>query len=244
MDRTQWNIAMNFVDKYDIKALLGVVPDCLDPDLQVDEPIDNFWEYIRELQSKGHTIAMHGLHHLLEINADGIITKNKKSEFAGYSYDIQLEKIKRGKAILAQHGIQTDVFFAPAHSYDDNTLKALAANGFRYISDGKSRKPYSKYGIICIPARDFGLSWLSFLNGNYSTLIFHTNEWKNKGKKLLWDKLIMMVSNKNLKFLSFEDVIKRPQGNYYLQKTDEKIFMWVENNLLPMAYSFYKLIHF
>ena len=50
------------------------------------------------------------------------------------------EKIKKGKEILESHNVYTDVFFAPSHSYDDNTLRALSKCGFKYISDGYSKK--------------------------------------------------------------------------------------------------------
>ena len=167
MNWEQWDRAKQLMDEKGVIALLGVIPDCQDPDLNIDKPREDFWDYIKELQRQGFTIAMHGYHHVFDIQASGIVTPKKHSEFAGHPYEIQYEKIKKGKAILKEHGIETVVFFAPAHSYDDNTLKALAANGFKYISDVMSSKPYKRNGIICIPSRSGGIPKIKD-NGYYT----------------------------------------------------------------------------
>ena len=87
MNWEQWERAKQMMDKAGVTALLGVVPDCTDPDLKIDTPRPDFWEYIRELQNQGYTIAMHGYHHQFVIKADGLVTKNKISEFAGLPYE-------------------------------------------------------------------------------------------------------------------------------------------------------------
>ena len=47
-------------------------------------------------------------------------------------------------------------FFAPAHSYDKNTVRALSANGFKYVSDGKSPMPYNWHGVTFFPVINQG----------------------------------------------------------------------------------------
>mgnify|MGYP003304200146 CR=1 FL=1 len=42
-------------------------------------------------------------------------------------------------------------FFAPNHTYDLNTFKALKANGIDYVIDGYGLKPYSEFEINFIP---------------------------------------------------------------------------------------------
>ena len=79
-----------------------------------------------------------GHQHIFISQHKGMVNNRVGSEFAGLSYEKQLEKILAGQKILKEHGIETDVFFAPAHSYDLNTLRALKKAGFKYISDGKS----------------------------------------------------------------------------------------------------------
>ena len=142
MNWEQWEKAKQLMDENMVVALLGVIPECKDSDLLIDAPRSNFWEYIKNLQDAGFTIAMHGYQHVFEIKADGLVTRNKISEFAGLPYKKQLEKIRKGKEILNSHGIETDVFFAPAHSYDRNTIKALREAGFKYVSDGLGYRPY------------------------------------------------------------------------------------------------------
>lgn len=156
MDWNQWNRAMKILKLYHVKPLIGVIPDCQDPDLLIDLLRRDFWDYLKALQADGFAIAMHGYLHLYDTNAQGIVNGTSLSEFAGHSYEEQYEKIRKGKEILASHGIQTDIFFAPAHSYDENTLRALSANGFKYVSDGKSSKPFVREGIICIPVDQVG----------------------------------------------------------------------------------------
>ena len=95
---------------------------------------------IKELEKKGYKIAMHGFNHVYDTKTRGNINCGFKSEFAGHSFIKQYEKIKKGKEILEFHNVYTDVFFAPSHSYDDNTLRALSKCGFKYISDGYSKK--------------------------------------------------------------------------------------------------------
>ena len=61
---------------------------------------------------------MHGHQHIFISQHKGMVNNRVGSEFAGLSYEKQLEKILAGQKILKEHGIETDVFFAPAHSYD------------------------------------------------------------------------------------------------------------------------------
>ena len=95
MNWGQWERAKLLLDKADVKPLLGVIPDCHDPELMIDSPRQDFWSYVRSLQDQGYTIAMHGYQHIFQIKADGLVTKNKISEFAGLSYEEQMMKIKK-----------------------------------------------------------------------------------------------------------------------------------------------------
>lgn len=124
---------------------------------------------------------MHGHNHSFNCHCRGKVVSRYDSEFAGHSLEKQLEKIQQGKTILESHGIITDVFFAPGHSYDENTLKALALCGFRYMSDGKSYKPYEKYGITCLPCRSGGIPKIRY--GTFHTAVFHAHEWLCENKK-------------------------------------------------------------
>ena len=145
MNKKQFEKAFELMEINNIKPLLGVVPNNQDIDLMIDEPNDNFWDYIKMKQNQGCEIAMHGYSHVYNQERPmTMICGKKHSEFAGNTYDDQFKKIKLGKEILNSHGIYTDIFFAPAHTYDKNTLKALKANGFKYMCDGLSNKPFKQ----------------------------------------------------------------------------------------------------
>lgn len=151
MDWSKFYRIKAILDKEKIKPLIGVIPDNQDKSLQIDAEKNDFWVLVRELQKAGWTVAQHGYQHVYVTKESGILQINARSEFAGLSYAEQAEKIEKGKRILEDHGIQTDIFMAPAHSYDENTLIALKKNGFHYVTDGYTRYPYERMGLKFIP---------------------------------------------------------------------------------------------
>lgn len=228
MDFHQFQIAMELMDKYNVKPLLGVIPDCKDIDLQIEPERTDFWDFIKGLQQKGYTLAMHGCNHVFDNHARGLVVKRWDSEFAGHSYETQLEKIRRGKEILESHGIHTDVFFAPGHSYDENTLKALSACGFKYMSDGLSPKPYKLNGIICIPA---GLPNFSFVNRH--TAILHPHEWGQQGKEYCYTQFVELIKTHHSEILPWEMFIQGDNGNLFFQRTFERMYVFVNRYVRP-----------
>ena len=232
MDFHQFQIAMELMDKYNVKPLVGVVPDGQDPDLQIEPAHSNFWEFVKELQDKGYTIAMHGYIHVFDNHARGIVVKRWDSEFAGHPYEVQLEKIRKGKEILESHNIHTDIFFAPGHSYDENTLKALAACGFKYMSDGLSCKPYSLHGIICIPARSAGMPRLS--SGTTHTAVFHVHEWVREDKKYCYRQFVDLINKHHKEILAWDEFINVPNGNLFIQRTNEKMHVLFNRHIKPV----------
>lgn len=158
-------------DKYDIRPLIGVVPDNQDVTLHKQEGREDFWNVIRQLQERGWAVAQHGTYHCYETKDSGILGINPFSEFAGLSYEVQVKKLQAGKRILDKNGIRTDVFMAPGHTYDKNTLKALKECGFHVITDGLSAKPYMEDGILCIPCRLRGFKKPDGID----TMCLHTN---------------------------------------------------------------------
>lgn len=233
MDWEQWNKAKELMDKEGVVALLGVIPDCKDPELMINEPREDYWFYLRELQNQGYKIAMHGYNHSFVIKADGLITKNKISEFAGLPFDTQLQKIKEGKDILNSHGIFTDVFFAPAHSYDYNTLRALSCCGFKYVSDGLSCKPYYVYGIELLPCKSGGIPRISKKYG-YVTAVVHAHEWVKNDKKDDWVKFVKLIQEHSSEIVSFDDYIKRTKGLWLVQRFNEILCLYVNLYLKPV----------
>lgn len=73
MNFEQFGRAMEVMDKYNIKPLIGVIPDCCDPELMIDTPKEDYWDFLKHLQSKGYTIAMHGYRHAYTSAKRGLV---------------------------------------------------------------------------------------------------------------------------------------------------------------------------
>lgn len=232
MNWEQWEKAMNLLNSINAPALIGVIPDCKDPELQINAHRNDFWEYIKQLQQNGFTIAMHGYNHIYSTFANGIVTKNKKSEFAGIPYEEQLDKIRKGKKILHEHGIDTNVFFAPSHSYDDNTLRALSECGFKYISDGMSARPYVRNGILCLPCRSFGIPKIK--GEGYYTAIVHAHEWIRPEKAYGWKQLQRLCMKHQNEIVNFDIFSEWPIGNTFFQRLLERLYILTYRYIVPI----------
>ena len=73
------------LDRYQVKPLIGVVPENRDENLKSeykkwDKGPDDFWGYIRGLQKEGWVIAMHGLYHIYTTKKGGLFPLNNFSE--------------------------------------------------------------------------------------------------------------------------------------------------------------------
>lgn len=142
-------------DQYGVRPLIGVVPDNQDENLHMDDPktapVSDFWNYLKQLEKEGWCIAQHGVTHVYATKKMGCFPLNRLSEFAGLPYGEQYQSLKGGQQILLEHGIRTDLFMAPAHSYDRNTIKALRKLGFRRMTDGFGAFPYARWGMTFYP---------------------------------------------------------------------------------------------
>ena len=155
-DHMNWKLmdkSEEIFDKYNIKPLLGVIPDNKDKEFLNYEKKENFWQKVRDWQSKGWEISMHGLTHVYdkETNKKDFFGYGGRSEFYGHPLEIQIEKISKGLKIFHSEGIKVRSFFAPNHTYDLNTFKALKENNLTKIIDGYGFFPYEEHGIQFIP---------------------------------------------------------------------------------------------
>lgn len=147
MNSQKWERMEKLLDKYCVKPLIGIIPD--NHDSSFNWPRDNqFWEKARKWAEKGYTIALHGLHHKFQPSQKRKcfhLTHNMNSEFAGVSLDKQRKMVAYGLSILREKGVPANSFFAPAHTFDKNTVKALIERKeILFISDGYALKPYKK----------------------------------------------------------------------------------------------------
>lgn len=196
-------------DLYQVKPLIGVVPSNMDENLHIDTPEDipvrDFWEYIKELQKKGWCVAQHGVTHVYTTKKMGCFPLNKLSEFAGTGYERQYEALKQGKAVLAEHGIETDIFMAPAHSFDRDTIRALKELGFSRMTDGFGECPYMRWGMTFYP--------ISFRQGSVlknekkkgcATFVVHTNTMDDKD----FARYERLFSDYKDRLISFSDLLE------------------------------------
>jgi hypothetical protein len=122
--------------------------------------------------------AQHGYQHTLYPAPDAAILGpdlgiKEMSEFASFPYEIQREKIKNGRQILAHNGIHANAWMAPNHTFDHNTLAALRDEGFQSVTDGIALFPYSAHGLIFIPQQSWKPRWMPC---GVQTICLHTNE--------------------------------------------------------------------
>lgn len=203
MDWERFHTFKEILDKLDIKPLIGVVPDNRDDNLHRAEAYDDFWEYVRELQDSGWCIALHGYQHIYTTLKGGLFPLNRFSEFAGIPLPRQRMMIQEGTEILKRHGISTDIFMAPAHSYDRNTLKALKEFGYNKITDGFGKSPYRWQGLTFYPI-SFLMSRSFKKKKGVTTMVVHTNEIDDAGMKRLGE----LLQNHRDSLISYETFLK------------------------------------
>ena len=167
---------MTHLDLLSIKPIIGVIPNNHDQSLISENKISKeiFWKKIKFLfDSDKCDIALHGYDHVYVNKNRGLLKYGKKSEFSGLDYKTQYNKIKKGLDIFKEHGIKSNIFMAPSHSFDINTLKVLYDLGIQYVTDGFNLFPYKKFNIIFIP--QLFASFKNFGFGLYSVCIHLDN---------------------------------------------------------------------
>ena len=196
-------------DKYNIKPLLGVVSNNMDPDLLSNQKNELFWKQIREWKEKKWEISMHGYTHVYdkETYKKDFFNYGGKSEFFGHSYEEQFSRINKSLEIFKKENIEIRSFFAPNHTYDLNTFAALKNNNISNIIDGYGLMPFKKKNINFIPQLFYKEIALPF--GIQSTQV-HLNYW-NEDDFLKFEKFII---KNNSKIISFDEALKKVNNNF------------------------------
>ncbi len=174
MDVERWNRMEQLLNAANVKPLVGIIPNNQDP-LFVDNYPKSpaFWEKARKWQTDGWRIALHGYEHVYTTNCGGMNPVHNHSEYAGLSLDSQREKIRLGLEVLKAKGLNPDVFFAPSHTFDENTLNALLLESdIRIISDTVANDTYCYKGFTFIPQQSGRVRELPF---KLSTICLHPN---------------------------------------------------------------------
>ena len=197
-------------EKYEIKPVLGVIPNNKDKELLSHPKADDFWQKLRNWKDKGWEISMHGYTHVYDKNT------NKKdyfkyggdSEFCGHSLTTQMSRIESGLKKFRDEKIQIRSFFAPNHTYDNNTFAALKNLGINEIIDGYGLMPYTENQIKFVPQLFYKVFALPF---GIQTTQIHLNYWKQKE----FDDFERFVDNNYKKIITYNQALKKINDNIF-----------------------------
>ena len=173
MNVESWSRVERLLDFYSIKPIVGVIPNNRDEQLCSYPYDDVFWDRVISWREKGWSIAMHGYDHVYVTKQGGINPVQQRSEFAGLPLDVQRKKIKDGIAAFSSHGISPTVFFAPSHTFDEQTLSALLSESkIRIVSDTVAIDSYGEGGLSFVPVQSGRVRALPF---RVVTFCYHPN---------------------------------------------------------------------
>jgi predicted deacetylase len=175
MNWEMWSRLEAVLLEHKIRPLLAVIPDNQDEKLRFAPAHLSFWEEVRRWQGRGWTIGLHGYQHRFVTEQAGIVGIHRRSEFAGLSSSEQDRKILRAVQIFRSNGVRPDVWIAPAHSFDWNTVAALQKFGITTISDGFATAPHTdSRGLLWVPQQLWRFRWRPF---GVWTVCYHHNRW-------------------------------------------------------------------
>ncbi len=203
MDSLKWSRIEDVLDSHGIKPMVGIIPNNEDSEQRIVQEDNSFWEKVQKWEDKKWAIAMHGYNHCYTSNEglNGLNPIWRRSEFAGLSVSEQKEKLRKGVAIMRAHGINPKYFFAPSHTFDENTLVALREESdIRIISDTIATKPYKREDFVFIPQFS-GQCRKMLLSGVY-TFCLHPNTMKYDDIQLT-DKFL---DKHRSEFICFDDI--------------------------------------
>lgn len=179
MSVEKWGEMENILEKHGVKPIVGIIPDNWDEDFKAEADRD-FWNKAIEWQNKGWCIALHGLHHKLDYHEPKgyyQLSHSRKTEWAGKKEDEQFVMLEEGYDVLIKHGLIPKCFFAPCHTFDIETIRALRKmrehGKEMFVSDGYAMHPYRKDGIDFLPTL-FDTPHKLPINGIY-TFVYHPN---------------------------------------------------------------------
>lgn len=201
MDAARWQRVESILDKYGVRPMVGIIPSNADPKQMIEKEDGLFWEKALAWQNKGWAIALHGFDHCYITSDAGMNPLWNRSEFAGISLELQKQKISDGVSILKKHGLIPKYFFAPSHTFDNNTLTALReCSNIRIISDTIAARPYRHGEFIFIP--QIGGHCVEMpLSGVY-TFCFHPNTMEEAS----FNALESFIQKHKKKFCAFDEL--------------------------------------
>lgn len=203
MDYDKWQHVEQILDIYGVRPMVGIIPNNENPHEIICEARTEFWNIVKSWENKGWAIALHGYNHCYSSNGGlkGLNPMWERSEFAGLPLEEQKEKIRKGVSIMRTHGFNPKYFFAPSHTFDDNTLSALVEESdIRIISDTIANKPYKYRAFTIIP--QLGGHCVKMNIPGIWTFCLHPNTMDDKA----FQDLSAFLSTESSHFISFQDI--------------------------------------
>ena len=210
MDWIKTERFIKLLEEHSIKPLIGVVP--FNHDRQITAPEERrnpdfadqnaYAAWLKEKQEAGWCIALHGCFHVYTSKNGGLFPLNDFSEFAGVPYKRQKRMISRGRDRLKELGVRCNIFMAPAHAYDEDTLKALRSCGFKYVTDGYGSKPYMYKGLKFLPISLLRSKELKADKG-ITTFVVHTWEMEDSD----FEEYAKLFSEQRERFADYEEML-------------------------------------
>lgn len=223
MNCDKFCIIRDILLKNKVCAVMGVIPNNESVEFKGSMQVDEFVNEMKFLVSNGWEIAQHGHNHVLT-QGKGMLGIHL-GEFPGLPYEVQNEKIKKGKETLISWGMKVKYFYPPAHAYDMFTIKAVRENGFVAMLDGRGIFPWEEENLIFVP-QIFWRARKVFLPG-VSLVCLHPNLMEEKD---FLDIESFLLKNRYV-FSRVGDVI-----DWYVK--NKKVFDWwfrLSNKMFSMA---------
>jgi predicted deacetylase len=219
MKHEKWNRFEKLLDNYNIKPIVAVVPNNQDKKLMMGQYDNRFWKHVKNWQNKNWEIALHGIEHKYVTKHKSLVPINDYSEFAGVPLAKQKEKIREGMKIFKKHNISCQSWIAPAHSFDENTIKALKEESdIHIISDGIAFSPYYEHKMHWIPQQLWKPREMFF--GTW-TICYHPDEMKDKD----FERLEAFLEKNFQKVISIKKLKLTKRTKNIVEKSFEK-FYW------------------
>jgi peptidoglycan/xylan/chitin deacetylase (PgdA/CDA1 family) len=136
---------------HNIPITIAVIPAVVSNGSDREAPLATLGEKKAAILREGYAaglidIALHGYTHQT-------YSPMVRSEFEGLAYEIQKEKISKGKKLLEEMtGAWVLTFVPPWNSYDDNTLAALASMNFVALSGSLANRSDLHARLSYLPA--------------------------------------------------------------------------------------------
>lgn len=170
-----WHRMEKTLDAFRVKPILAVIPDNRDEELMVAAANDRFWETVRQWQARGWTIGLHGYQHAHLTRDGGLLRMSRWSEFSGLSRATQYTRLQSALEICKHNGVAPEIWVAPAHSFDAETLSCLYDLGIRCLSDGFAIYPHlDARGILWVPQQLWRFRRMPL---GIWTVCLHINRW-------------------------------------------------------------------